>query len=443
MGSQSRDRCGWGARRERSQACAAVVGAIRPRRRRAAAHQCVVCRVRVAHRGQHRVLEPGGRQCGLDRLRVSRAGDQRSQSQHEHRRLDYFNTTQGGTDNRAANNLRANGTRTIPGYATYFDGTLSSPYVREATVGYSVQLGRGFIRADAIRREWRDFYAASVTTSTRRTNTPLGIPVDLTLLRNSNDVQREYNALQLQARWSGRRFDAGAHYTYATLRGNDEGESPTTGAVANLDPALFYPEFFDYENAAPVGALPGDQRHRLRAWFGSSLDFGPATVSATLLHNFDSALSYSVAAPINLTRYSGAPANPGYAAIPNGLYYFSGRGSLRADDVHSTDLALRASIHTGTIEWFAQGDLLNAFNRDSIADPQRLGTTISTAANSTTFLPFNPATATPIECPRGAAAAICTAMGAHYQLAANFGEPLNDLAYQRPRTVRLSLGLRF
>jgi hypothetical protein len=34
-------------------------------------------------------------------------------------------------------------------------------------------------------------------------------------------------------------------------------------------------------------------------------------------------------------------------------------------------------------------------------------------------------------------------MGAHYQLAANFGEPLNDLAYQRPRTVRLSLGLRF
>ncbi|MFL6246225.1 MAG: carboxypeptidase regulatory-like domain-containing protein [Thermoanaerobaculia bacterium] len=357
--------------------------------------------------------------------------------------FDYFNGTQGGTDNRTANNLRANGTRSIPGFATYFDGTLSSPYVREMTLGYGMQIGHGgYIRADAIHRDWRDFYAASVTTSTQRANTPLGIPVDLTLLRNSNGVQREYRAIQLQARWASRRIETGAHYTYATLRGNDDGESPTSGAVANIDPALFYPEFFTYD-ATPTGSLPGDQRHRLRAWAGSSFEVWRATLTATLLHNFDSALPYSVAGPINLTRYSGAPANPGYAAVPNGLYYFSGRGALRADDIHSTDLALRASVHTGAIEWFAQGDLLNAFNRDGIADPQRLGTTVSTAATSPAFLPFDPARETPVECPRGAAAAACTAMGAHYQLAANFGEPLNDLAYQRPRTVRLSLGLRF
>ena len=357
--------------------------------------------------------------------------------------FEYFNGTQGGTDNRAANNLRANGNRSIPGFATYFDGTLASPYVREITLGYGTQLGRGgYVRADLIHRDWRDFYAASVTTSTRRTNTPLGIPVDLTLLRNSNDVQREYRAVQLQARWAARRFDTGAHYTYATLRGNDEGESPTSGAVANIDPALYYPEFFTYE-ATPTGSLPGDQRHRLRAWAGSTFDVRRATLTATLLHNFDSALPYSIAGPINLTRYDGAPANPGYAAIPNGLYYFSGRGALRADDIHSTDLALRASVRTGAIEWFAQGDLLNAFNRDGIADPQRLGTTVSTAATSAAFLPFDPARDTPVECPRGTAAAACTAMGAHYQLAANFGQPLNDLAYQRPRTVRLSLGLRF
>lgn len=357
--------------------------------------------------------------------------------------FDYFNGTQGGTDNRAANNLRANGTRSIPGYATYFDGTLSSPYVRELTLGYGTQIGHGgYVRADAIHRDWRDFYAASVTTSTQRTNTPLGIPVDLTLLRNSNNVQREYRALQLQARWASRRFETGVHYTYATLRGNDDGESPTSGAVANIDPALFYPEFFTYD-ATPTGSLPGDQRHRLRAWAGSSFDVWRATLAATLLHNFDSALPYSIAGPINLTRYAGAPANPGYATIPNGLYYFSGRGALRADDIHSTDLALRASVHTGALEWFVQGDLLNAFNRDGIADPQRLGTTVSTAATSATFLPFNPANETPVECPRGTAAAACTAMGAHYQLATNFGQPLNDLAYQRPRTVRLSLGLRF
>jgi len=359
--------------------------------------------------------------------------------------FDYFNTTQGGTDNRNANNLRLNGTRTIPGYAAYFDGTLSSPYVRELTAGYGVYISglTGYIRADAIQRDWRDFYAASVTTATRRENTPFGIPVDLTLLRNSNDVRREYRALQLQAHWTPGRIVSGVHYTYATLRGNDEGESPTSGAVANVVPALYYPEFFDYDGAAPSGYLPGDQRHRVRAWFGTDFDLRRATISASVLHSFDSALSYSIAGPINLTRAAGAPANPGYAAVPNALHYFSGRGALRVDDIHATDLALRASLRTGSVEWFAQGDLLNVFNRDGIADPQRLGLTVNTAATSPAFLPFNPATETPVECPRGAAAAACTAMGAHYQLASNFGEPLNDLAYQRPRTVRLSLGFRF
>src|ERR1051325_9904726 len=96
--------------------------------------------------------------------------------------FDFFNNSQGGTANRNPNNLRANGSRTIPGYATYFDGTLASPYVRELTVGYGTQLGRnGYVRADYVHRDWHDFYVQSVTTATRRTNTPLGIPVDLAL----------------------------------------------------------------------------------------------------------------------------------------------------------------------------------------------------------------------------------------------------------------------
>ena len=347
--------------------------------------------------------------------------------------FDSFNAMQGGTANRSASNLRPNGARSIPGYSTYFDRSLTSPSVSEWTVGYGSQLGASaYLRADVILRDWRDFQVASVTTATRRTNTPLGIPVDLTLLRNSNDLQRRYRALQLQARWSPRRFDGGVHYTWSTLRGNDEGE-------INLDPGNYYPEYFSYERNAPVGNLPGDQRHRLRAWLGAT--FGPLSVSA--LHSFDSALSYSIAAPVNLTRYSGAPLNPGYAAVPNGLYYFSDRGALRAGDIHSTDLAVRMVTRIARLEWFAQADVLNLFGNAGIADPQRLGTAVTTAATSAAFLPFDPARERPVECPRGTAAAACTAMGAHYQLASNFGEPLNELAYQRPRTWRISAGLRF
>jgi outer membrane receptor protein involved in Fe transport len=358
--------------------------------------------------------------------------------------FDYFNTQQGGTGNRAAVNLRPNGSRTIPGYATYFDGSLASPSVREITAGYGAVIGKsGFARVDYVHRDWRDFYAASVTTATRKTNTPLGIPVDLTLVRNSDNLQRQYRGVQMQARWSPGRFELGTHYTWSKLRGNDDGESATSGAVANTDRTLFYPEYFTYSHVAPIGYLAGDQRHRLRAWAGYRQPLGTGALEATLMQSYDSGLPYSIAGAINLTRYAGAPANLGYATVPNGLYYFSGRGALRTQSIRSTDLALRYSMRAAALELFAQGDLLNAFNNAALFDPQRLGTTVSTAATSTTFVPFDPAKQTPVECPRGAAAATCTAMGANYQLASNFGQALNNLAYQSPRTVRMSLGVRF
>jgi outer membrane receptor protein involved in Fe transport len=358
--------------------------------------------------------------------------------------FDYFNTQQGGTGNVTAINLRANGSRTIPGYATYFDGSLASPSVREITAGYGAAIGKsGFARVDYIHRDWRDFYAASVTTATRKANTPLGIPVDLTLVRNSDNLQRQYRGVQMQARWSPGPFEFGTHYTWSKLRGNDDGESGTTGAVANTDRTLFYPEYFNYSRVSPIGYLAGDQRHRLRAWAGYRLAVGTGALEATLLQSYDSGLPYSIAGAINLTRYTGAPTNLGYATVPNGLYYFSGRGELRTESIRSTDLALRYSMHIAALEFFAQGDLLNAFNNASLFDPKLLGTTVSTAATSATFAPFDPAKQTPIECPRGAAAATCTAMGANYQLATNFGQALNNLAYQSPRTVRMSLGVRF
>lgn len=358
--------------------------------------------------------------------------------------FDYFNSQQGGTGNVTAVNLRAQGSRSIPGYSTYFDGSLASPSVREITAGYGTEIGKtGFVRADYIHRDWRDFYAASVTTATKKANTPLGIPVDLSLIRNSNNLERRYRGVLLQARWSPGRFDFGTHYTWSKLRGNDDGESGTTGAVANTDPSLFYPEYFNYSRVAPIGYLQGDQRHRLRAWAGYRLSLGKGSLEGTLMQSYDSGLPYSIAGAINLTRYTGAPANLGYASVPNGLYYFSGRGELRAESIRSTDFALRYSVFVSAVELFAQGDLLNAFNNAAIFDPKLLSTTVSTAATSTALLPFDPAKQTPIQCPQGASAATCTAMGANYQLASNFGQPLNNLGYQTPRTVRVSMGVRF
>ena len=335
----------------------------------------------------------------------------------------YFDTQQGGTANTAAANLRANGNRIVPGFNAYFDGSLRSPYVREVTLGYGLNLGsNAYAKVDLVSRDWRDFFAASVTTSTRRATTPFNIPVDLLLIRNSNRIERTYRGVLLQARWNPSRYQTGIHYTWSKLRGNDEGETMNAGPIANLDPSMYYREFLDYDRFSPIGYLPGDQRHRLRAWAGAT--FGSFFVS--VLQTFDSGLPYSAAAPINVTRYTGAPANPGYSAIPNGQYYFTDRGALRTDDVTSTNLALR---YTHSF-FFAQADVLNIFNQQRIADPVRLGTGVTTAANSTTLQPFDPFNTTPVA-------------GTHYQLAANFGQPLNNLAYQTPRTYRVSLGVRF
>ncbi|HWS71143.1 MAG TPA: TonB-dependent receptor [Thermoanaerobaculia bacterium] len=348
--------------------------------------------------------------------------------------FDAFNGAQGGTGNTTATNLRTGGLRTVPGYATYFDDSLASPYVRELTAGYGFQFSAdGFAKLDLIKRDWRNFYAASVTTSTKRASTPLGLPVDLALYRNSDAIDRTYRGAQLQLRYNPRRFQSGVFYTYSKLRGNDEGENATAGAVANVDTSSYYPQFLDYARYAPDGYLPGDQRHRLRAWIGADVPM-PAIVgrlNVSLLQSYDSGLPYSAAGAINVTRYAGAPANPGYASIPNGLYYFSDRGAFRTDDIRSTSLAVRYARNiAGNAELFAQGDLLNVFNEHRIADPSRLGTGVTTAATSTTLQPFNPFTDTPVE-------------GMHYQRAANFGQPLNNLAYQPPRTVRLSFGFRF
>jgi Carboxypeptidase regulatory-like domain len=335
--------------------------------------------------------------------------------------FNYFNSQQGGTANTAANNLRVNGQRVVPGYSAYFDGSLRMPYVRELTLGYGSSLARhGYMRLDLIRRDWHDLYSASVTPSTERTKTPLGLPVDLLLITNSNQVTRQYRAAQFQARWNPRPFDAGVFYTYSKLRGNDDGET-AAGAGPALDPSRYYAEVMNYSQFAPMGYLSGDQRHRLRMWGGWT--FG--RMSASLLQTYDSGLPYSAVGQI--ARPQTAP----YNAVPAGTYFFSGRGAYRTDNISSTNLALRWSqpLVRG-LDLFVQGDLLNALNRHGIADSTKVSTSVTTAATSTALKTFDPFHDTP-------------AAGTNYALAANFGQALNEQAYQTPRTVRFSMGVRF
>ena len=79
--------------------------------------------------------------------------------------------------------------------------------------------------------------------------------------------------------------------------------------------------------------------------------------------------------------------------------------TLRSDNAFSTDVALRSTLG----RFFAQADILNIFDNDALFDPRAQ---------------------TPVA-------------GVNYQLAANFAQALNNLAYQTPRTFRISVGARF
>ncbi|MEO8217647.1 MAG: carboxypeptidase regulatory-like domain-containing protein [Acidobacteriota bacterium] len=357
----------------------------------------------------------------------------------------WFNAN-GGTSN--LDLLHPTGARSVPGFDYFFEGSLKSPSVNEYAAGYGVQLGQsGYAKVDYIYRKWQDFYGLTVTQATGTITDQLGITHDRGIIDNTNDIQRNYRGLQFQAGFRPSRFNVGTSYTYAKLRGNDETETVTSGAFANIPLDSYYPEYAGYARRLPTGYIDNfDIRHQLKLWAGYDVPM-PASfgsLNATILHSYHSGVAYSAAGLISVTNYAGAPDIPAYEQSLLGVqnYYFSDRGALRADAVNRTDLALNYVFPIGKVQLFATGELLNVFNNDGVEDLNFIQKSVRTNRNSNCVqasngptpgarcLRFNPFTETPVE-------------GVHYQLAPGFGGPTNFQAYQLPRTYRFSAGIRF
>ncbi len=348
----------------------------------------------------------------------------------------------------------------VPGFSARVADTLASPYMRELTVGYGVQLATNAVaRIDLVGRDWFDFYSRRIDPSTPQENDFLGIPHDVAIVENSNDITREYRGVQFQTNWRPRRFNLGLNYTWATLKGNDEQESATSGTVGNFPGNVYYPELRNFAQYQPVGYIASqDQRHKARIWAGYDIPLprilGVLNVSA--LHRFDSGTPYSAVANISLSRYRAELlAGTDYCCAPSSVqYFFSDRGEFRLADVQATDFSLNYRYPISRFEIFAQGEVVNAFNRDTVIIP-------NTTVNLNTANPFNPFTTAPIECAQGLTNAQCNtqfgATGWHWrkggtaaQLAApgqlgSFGNaPSSSSAnYQTMRTYRFSAGVRF
>ncbi len=361
------------------------------------------------------------------------------------RRIWEWFDAQGGPQNMAP------WTSNVPGTQRQIPDQLVSPNVAEIAVGVGSQLGRAFLRADYVSRDWRDFYAERRTLAIGTVTLPNGSIADKSLVGNTDALKRTYDGLTVQAGFRpSARINIGGNYTWSELRGNATLES--VGSVVLTETAgEYYPEYLNFARNKPEGFLAGDQTHKVRAW--GSIDFPTAigNFNVSAIQSFDSGDAYSHTISVNPSL---TIKNPGYRTPPQSVTYFlSDRGEFRFDNTTSTGLALNYNTNPSWLRgasFFVNADILNVFNEDSGSFNTDILSQTSSACIQTTgpdagkrCATFNPFTDTPVE-------------GVHYVKDARYGKPTSETiplvnvgglsfggSFQTPRTYRGSFGIRF
>lgn len=323
----------------------------------------------------------------------------------------------------------------IPGLATQIRSSLASPRADEFVVGVSQQLGeRGAVRFDFVNRSYGDFYARRTDMTTGQVEDEFGQPYDVGLIENTNELARQYRALNAQASYRvGTDLVAGASYTLSRLWGTVNGES--LGAGPTFSGALEYPEYRDPAWAFPEGDLAADQRHRARIWAAYTLPWARNWAAMTLsgTQTIESGSPYGAAGTIVVSPFVDAP---GYALPPDfNTYYFTGRDAFRTESQVRTDIAFNVSRRIGggrAPEVFANLQVLNLFNQFQLFNISggAINTTVLTILDDPSLDLFDPFTETPVE-------------GVHWRKGDDFGKPVGRTAYTTPRTFRFSVGVRF
>jgi Carboxypeptidase regulatory-like domain/TonB dependent receptor-like, beta-barrel len=323
----------------------------------------------------------------------------------------------------------------IRGVNSRINGSLDSPNVTEYALGVTARIGsRGLVRADAVYREWGNFYHQRTDTSTGQVPAQIGSVVqrfDLTLVENNDTLyNRTYKGLHTQFRFRATdKLDLGGNWTLSKTEGNynaeNQGSGPLPGGLGN------YPEYFDVRWTAPDGPLSIDQRHRVNLYGVFKIfDDDRHSLSASLLQSYFSGHPYEAVGTIVIRPFV---TNPGYLTPPaRSTYFFSERGAFKTPDVFRTDVSLNYDFRVGKINLFVKPEVVNVFNGDKIdtTDIRYFNTTVLTADTTAGLAPFNPFTDTPVE-------------GVNWVRGEKFGKAINPLAFQQPRTYRIGVGLRF
>ena len=338
----------------------------------------------------------------------------------------------------------------FPSVSVKIPNGLTSPNVRAYAAGISRQVtNRAVVRADYSYRDYHDFYSQRIDTTTGTVSDQFGNKSDLAIVENTNALKREYHGLTISSTYrvsSG--TSVGGNYTLSRLWGNFDGE----GAGGPVATDLFqYPEYRQQSWYAPTGDLSADERHRATMWVNHGVH-GVTGLTLSVLETLGSGLPYGAVGPINAQPFV---TNPGYVT-PQGAssenYYFTNRDAFRTQGFSRTDFSASynhgASSGPRKVVLFIQAQILNVFNQQDLCGcGQNVfasggilqlntisggtpGQSVLTPLNTATLARFNPFTTTPVQ-------------GVNWNLSPAFGTPTNRFAYDSPRELRLSFGVRF
>src|SRR4029434_2421761 len=123
----------------------------------------------------------------------------------------------------------------------------------------------GSVGGALVCRDFNDFYILRTELTTGKTTDALGRAYDVSLVENSNDLERRYQGGTFQANYRfGSGIEVGGNYTLSRAGGNCDAENTASGPLtAQLSS---YPEYREARWNQAEGNLGSDQRHRARIW---------------------------------------------------------------------------------------------------------------------------------------------------------------------------------
>ena len=280
----------------------------------------------------------------------------------------------------------------FPTVNVQLDDGLRSPVTKEFTLSAGTTGSRGYALVTYVHRTLGDVVedfvdlttgSATVTQDGRSMGTFAN-----RLFRNTNALERDYDAVMLQARHliTDNFVLDGSWTIQLTNDGNFEGEAPNSPAVSSA--AFDWPEITPANRYFPSGRLAGFQRHKARIWGIYSLDIGPrhGTVDIGGMWRYDSARVSSLQAnnqPITPTQRQ-LITELGYASgpTPRTLYFSEGRGSERFKGYGLFDLSLQYRIRKWpSLAPWIKAEIFNVFNNgkqiawDTVVLPDTTGPT--------------------------------------------------------------------